>query len=96
MSTPQPSQAVPSPHNPNPNPNGPGRSDRLLLTTPQHPNSCMRTQMTSYAEQQKAELTKRLTSVADEARVALERNNTVGGWEGISFVLWGAGSPERR
>lgn len=34
--------------------------------------------MTSYAKQQKAELTKRLTSVADEARVALERNNTVG------------------
>ena len=46
--------------------------------------------MTSYAEQQKAELTKRLTSVADEARVALERNNTVG------VRLWGAGSLERR
>ena len=34
-------------------------------------------QMTSYAEEQKRELTKRLTSAADEARVALERNNTV-------------------
>jgi hypothetical protein len=34
-------------------------------------------QMTSYAEETRATLTKRLTSVADEARVALERNNTV-------------------
>lgn len=44
--------------------------------------------MTSYAEKQKAELTKRLTSVADEARVALERNNTVGGCQLCAMEGW--------
>lgn len=33
--------------------------------------------MTVLAEETKATLTKRMTSMADEARVALERNNTV-------------------
>lgn len=39
--------------------------------------------MTTYAEETRASMTKRLTSVADEARVALERNNTVSAFGGV-------------